>query len=146
MTSQPQRFRLEMNMANTIFVKGLRPKRMALCERDGRHPNGEVFVAGVCVAEVFPTTRVNRLLNEGRLVRVNKAGEAVDVDGNVIDESKDVDAESKDADDENAEELASKRAQKRTPKIQPAKSQPTKKQPAKDDVPTPVAELLAEED
>lgn len=62
----------------TIFVKA-RPElkgRVALWERDARHPDGEVLVVGEDVTEVYPTGEVMsrlapRIQDGGALVRVD---------------------------------------------------------------------------
>lgn len=47
---------------NTIFVKARNPERVALWERDDRHPGGEVYVSGKNVVEVFETAMVRSKL------------------------------------------------------------------------------------
>lgn len=55
-----------------VTVKsGLKGSQVALWERDPRHPDGEVYLAGAGTAEVALTGRVQRYLKDGRLVRVD---------------------------------------------------------------------------
>jgi hypothetical protein len=57
-------------MPETIWVQATRGERVALWERDPRHPGGEVWVAGEAPQEVYPTPTVHRLLREGALTLV----------------------------------------------------------------------------
>ena len=57
-------------------------KRVALWERDDRHPHGEVFVTGSRVVAVYPTAAVNQRLRDGVLVEVIAESPAVSsIDG-----------------------------------------------------------------
>lgn len=59
-------------MATYLFVtSGRDDNRVALFDRDPRHPETEVFIAGDRVVKVAETPRVARYLREGRLVRVD---------------------------------------------------------------------------
>lgn len=58
-------------MADLMTVKGtLSDNRVALWERDDRHPNGEAFIAGDGLAQVYPTPAVKRRLADGLLTDV----------------------------------------------------------------------------
>jgi hypothetical protein len=65
-------------MAELIKVKATDPDRVALWERDERHPDGEVFVYGADPFTVALTPRVLRLLNSGALVKVEDEAPAVE--------------------------------------------------------------------
>jgi hypothetical protein len=63
-------------MPETIWVQATRGERVALWERDPRHPGGEVWVAGEAPQEVYPTPTVHRLLREGALTLVEAPQDA----------------------------------------------------------------------
>ncbi len=65
-------------MAERIKVKAADPNQVALWERHEDHPDGEVFVSGRHVVAVALTTRVQRLLNSGVLVKVEDETPATD--------------------------------------------------------------------
>lgn len=50
-----------------VRVRGKMDAKSVFWERDDRHPDGEVWVRGGEVAEVFPTPAVLRSIREGRL-------------------------------------------------------------------------------
>lgn len=60
-------------MAELIKVKATDPDRVALWERDERHPDGEAFVYGTDAFMVALTSRVQRLLTSGVLTKVEDA-------------------------------------------------------------------------
>ncbi len=57
-------------MAEIIKVKAADPNQVALWERHEDHPDGEVFVSGRHMVEVALTAKVQRLLANGTLVKV----------------------------------------------------------------------------
>ncbi|HMV50852.1 MAG TPA: hypothetical protein PLD20_24415 [Blastocatellia bacterium] len=73
--------KVKVKNGETVFVRSLvkgKPgggDQVVLWERDERHPNGEAYVAGETVVEVFPTPQVAALIREQKLEEVEAAEE-----------------------------------------------------------------------
>lgn len=74
--TKPNKPKAKVKTADTIWVRNLsEPKpdgsdQVVLWQRDARHPNGEAFVAGDKLVEVYLTPEVAALIREGKLEEV----------------------------------------------------------------------------
>jgi len=67
------------------YVSNRVDDRVVLWERDPRHPNGEVFLAGGTPARAFRTTNIQRLEMSGEILEVPEPNKtATDADGNEV--------------------------------------------------------------